>query len=214
MGSEMCIRDSATQVRSSMQNDGEPSARSGAHCWADSQILRPTGERTEWHAGGVTDERLGWFAPHPEGLMTGHPFRAEVGDDGDVLHAGSAAAVVELGAACGLRESSSRTSDGTVHYWVCEFAVLADGRRIVLHEERGFSIGPTIGPGEQHLGRDEIIRTVLNVVLPDDEQPEEAHPFDWLASLAAKRGLHVTADELRSLPYEVALSAEVEALYE
>lgn len=163
----------------------------------------------------------GWFAPHPGGFVTGHPGRAEVGDDGEVLDAGSDAgsvpAVVALGAACGLRESTSGTSDGTLHYWVCEFAVLADGRRIVLHEERGFSVGPVIGPGRGkgagRIGRDDIIRTVLNVVLPDDELPAEAHPFEWLASLAARRGLNVTADELRAVPYDVILTADVEALH-
>ena len=58
-----------------------------------------------------------------------------------------------------------------------------------------------------------LIRTVLNVVLPDDELPAEAHPFEWLASLAARRGLNVTADELRAVPYDVILTADVEALH-
>jgi hypothetical protein len=156
---------------------------------------------------------MGWFAPHPEGLTSGHSGRTQVGDDGEVVAGGSTAAVVGLGAVCGLRELSSGASDGTVRYWVCEFAVLADGRRIVLHEERGFSLGPTIGTGNRQVRRDVIIRTVLNVVLPDDEQPKEAHPFDWLASLAATRGLNVNGDDLRSLPYEVVLSADVEALH-
>ena len=39
--------------------------------------------------------------------------------------------------------------------------------------------------------------------------PAEAHPWSWLAALAEARGLSVTADDLRALPYEVVLTDDV-----
>ncbi|MGH2377138.1 MAG: hypothetical protein ACRDGT_01530 [Candidatus Limnocylindria bacterium] len=100
---------------------------------------------------------------------------------------------------------------------VSEFATLEDGRRVILHEDRGFGFGPVMrarrsgssgesGPGD--IRGDETLesltRDVLNVVLPDDaESSGEEHPWSWLADLARARGLDVTADDLQSLPYEV-----------
>ena len=84
----------------------------------------------------------------------------------------------------------------------------------MLHEDRGFTWGPVQG---QHAGGDlrthatpeSVCRDVLNVVLPDDDASEEAHPWSLLAALARARGLDVTADDLRGLPYEVVLKEDV-----
>lgn len=81
---------------------------------------------------------------------------------------------------------------------------------MVLHEERGFTYGAPIGPGDGD-GTDlraRIIDTVLAVVLPDPEDGE-AHPWEWLSALARARGLEVTANELRGRPYEVLLTEGV-----
>ena len=50
---------------------------------------------------------------------------------------------------------------------------------------------------------------MLNVVLPDDDESGEDHPWSWLADLARARGLNVTAEDLRGLPYEVILAEDV-----
>jgi len=50
---------------------------------------------------------------------------------------------------------------------------------------------------------------VLNTVLPDDDEPAETHPWTRLADLARIRGLNVTADDLRSLSYEVTFTNNV-----
>jgi hypothetical protein len=50
---------------------------------------------------------------------------------------------------------------------------------------------------------------VLNVVLPDDDESAEEHPWSWLAELARARGLKVTADDLRGLRYDVILAEKV-----
>jgi hypothetical protein len=46
-------------------------------------------------------------------------------------------------------------------------------------------------------------------VLPDDDDCEDAHPWEWLAELARARGLDVTSEDLRLLPYEVVLDDSV-----
>lgn len=116
--------------------------------------------------------------------------------------------MVGLGALCDLRETSE---DGrSVSFSVDEFALLEDGRRVVLR-----NLGFTIGMGSRDPGAPEVWKTyptetitqdVLNVVLPDDDDSGEDHPWEWLASLARERGLMVTAEDLRALPYRVHLA--------
>lgn len=121
--------------------------------------------------------------------------------------------VVGLGAICDL--GPQRVDDARSQgFSVSEFVTLEDGRRVILHEGRGFTIGGR-SSGESrardirwHETRDSITRDVLNVVLPDDDCAED-HPWSWLAELARARGLDVTADDLRGLPYEVVLTDEV-----
>lgn len=98
---------------------------------------------------------------------------------------------------------------------------------MILHEERGFTIGAlkrarrSGSTGEWiplgtfdirgHETLDGLTRDVLTTVLPDDaEETGEEHPWAWLAELARARGLDVTADDLRGLPYEVAFTDEVQ----
>ena len=116
--------------------------------------------------------------------------------------------VVGLGAVCDLgpqRSNEARSQS----FSVSEFVTLEDGRRVVLHEDRGFTIGlrssGELDPGEirGHETLESLTRDVLNVVLPDDDECAEDHPWSWLAGLARARGLNVTADDLRGLPYEV-----------
>ena len=121
--------------------------------------------------------------------------------------------VVGLGAICDL---DPRTPDKarSQSFSVSEFVTLEDGRRVILHEDRGFTIGlgssrETAADLRRGLTLEVLTRQALNVVLPDDDVPAEAHPYSWLADLARSRGLNVTADDLRSLPYEVTFTDEV-----
>ena len=50
---------------------------------------------------------------------------------------------------------------------------------------------------------------MLTVVLPDDDDDHEPHPWSWLSDLARARGLDVTADDLRALPYDVVFTDEL-----
>jgi len=123
--------------------------------------------------------------------------------------------VVGIGAICDLRTPlvpDARSQS----FSVSEFVTLEDGRRVVLHEALGFTIG--LGLLSQryedlraHETQESITRDVLNVVLPDgdEEAAVEAHPWEWLAGLARARGLKVTAEDLRELTYEVVFTDNV-----
>jgi hypothetical protein len=123
--------------------------------------------------------------------------------------------VVGIGAICDLdprRHPDARSQS----FSVSEFVSLEDGRRVILHRERGFTIGLR-SPRETYEGlqasmtRDIITESVLGTVLPDDDDERlvEAHPWAWLAERARDRGLDVSADDLPGLTYEVILTDEV-----
>jgi len=121
--------------------------------------------------------------------------------------------VVGLGALCDL--GPERPDPRERSFPVSEFVTLEDGRRVTLHEDRGFttavrSTGP-IDPGDlrQHSSLESLTEAVLTTVLPDDDNDPDAHPWTWLAELAGARGLEVTAADLRGLPYEVLFTEQV-----
>jgi hypothetical protein len=124
------------------------------------------------------------------------------------------AAVVRLGAECEL----TRESGPELAFRVTEFADLADGRRLVLRADRGFT-SRLHGPGADEPGaawRHETLAgladDVLATVLPDDaEETGEEHPWRELAGLLRDRGVAVAADELRRVPYVVELGDRVRA---
>jgi hypothetical protein len=92
---------------------------------------------------------------------------------------------------------------------VHEFAVLDDGRRVTLHQERGFSTSAT------HTTADEVERNVLTTVLPDDaEVTGEDHPWEWLASLIGNHGVVVTPLQLKTAGYVVEFGPRLSALLE
>lgn len=117
--------------------------------------------------------------------------------------------VVGIGAVCDLGPQLS----GDQSFSVSEFVTLEDGRRVILHEDRGFTLGfRSTGEaleGDVRETPESLTRDVLNVVLPDDDESGEDHPWAWLAGLARARGLAVTADDLRGLPYVVVFTENV-----
>jgi hypothetical protein len=121
--------------------------------------------------------------------------------------------VVGIGAICDLAPERFDEAHSQ-SFSISEFVTLEDGRRVALHHDRGFTIGWPRGASSaadvrRAEGRDSVARNVLNVVLPDDDECAEEHPWSWLAALARARGLNVTADDLRGLTYEVILTDEV-----
>lgn len=144
-------------------------------------------------------------------------------DQGDPAQPDRSSRVVGIGAICDFAtgapepESSQRQS-----FSIEEFVVLEDGRHVVLTNDRGFTVSSVrelveledgrrvvlenVAPARAGLTPDSIRKRVLNAILPDDGECEEAHPWSWLAEQARQQGIDVTADELKALPYEVILT--------
>jgi hypothetical protein len=107
-----------------------------------------------------------------------------------------------------------------VSFDVHEFAELADGRRLTLHEERGFtgvtmaSKGPAPSDQWRSLTLENLERDVRTTVLPDEDDTGDEHPWDWLAGLLHARGVQATAEELRLLLYSVEFSERLRARLE
>jgi hypothetical protein len=111
--------------------------------------------------------------------------------------------VVGLGAWAELARKDQEGMDIDVH----EFAVLDDGRRLTLHQERGFSTSAT------HMAADHAESSVLTTVLPDDaEITGQDHPWEWLASLIRSHGVAVTPEQLQAVPYVVEFGPHLSAL--
>ena len=104
-----------------------------------------------------------------------------------------------------------------VSFVVHEFAELADGRRLTLHEERGFTgwtmanRGPAPSDQWRYLTLENLERDVRTTVLPDDDDTQDEHPWDRLAGLLHVHGVEATAEELRLLPYGVVFSERLRA---
>jgi hypothetical protein len=97
-------------------------------------------------------------------------------------------------------------SPGAIHFRVEEFAVLADGRRVRLHAERGFGLSAGVDPW-QYLTLESLEAHVRATVLPDDaEDTGEDHPWEWLSDLLRVQGIEASTEELRVLPYDVEFS--------
>ena len=95
---------------------------------------------------------------------------------------------------------------------VHEFADLADGRRLTLRDDLGFtSGGPAPSAQWHHLKLEQLERDVLTTVLPDEDDTREQHPWEVLALLLRLQGVEVTGEELRLLPYDVVLSERLRA---
>ena len=104
-------------------------------------------------------------------------------------------------------------------------AVLADGRRVVLLDDRGWTGqladaaadgtgGPLAGIWATETMED-IERTARFVVGPDEpfedrtQAEMEASHWDYLARILLQEGIEVDAGELRALPHDVAFSDRV-----
>jgi hypothetical protein len=111
--------------------------------------------------------------------------------------------VIGVGAWSELARRDERGMDIDVR----EFAVLDDGRRLTLHQDRGFSTSGL------HLAAEQLQSDVLTTVLPDDaEVTGEDHPWEWLASLIQDQGVAVTPEQLKAVPYVLEFGPRLSAL--
>jgi hypothetical protein len=116
--------------------------------------------------------------------------------------------VVGLGAICDL-DPNGIDNRSQNSFTVSEFAVLDNGERVILHDERGFSGKSSSGDVWAQETVETITRNVLTTVLPDDDDTDDQQPWEWLAEHARDRGFVVTAEDLRQVPYEVVLTERV-----
>ncbi len=101
----------------------------------------------------------------------------------------------------------------TIHFSARLVAILSDGRRVMLLDDRGWSSRRSDGRRDDVHGRDreDIERSARMVVGPDEayggrsqEDMEEGH-WAHLAGVLAGHGVVVDAAELRVLPHQVVL---------
>ena len=62
-----------------------------------------------------------------------------------------------------------------------------------------------------YLTLESLDRNVRTTVLPDDDDTQDEHPWEWLAELLHDRGVHATVEELRLLPYDIEFSERLRA---
>jgi hypothetical protein len=97
-----------------------------------------------------------------------------------------------------------------------EFAILADGRRLVF-DDRGYSrqiSGVDSAPDPWSLETVESVeRDVRMTVLPDDDEIAAEQDHDWphIAACLRDLGVAVSPDELMHVPYDVVLSERLRA---
>jgi hypothetical protein len=149
----------------------------------------------------MSDPR-GWSV-HPEGAN--HPVVHPSG--GGLAEPAQSGRVVGIGAICDFRTGGPEPGPSQ-SFSVSEFVMLEDRRRVVV-DHRGFTLGSKVGTVRAGLTPQVMSQQVLNVVLPDDDECEDEHPWSWLAELARNHGIDVTADELKELQYEVVLADRV-----
>lgn len=141
-------------------------------------------------------------------------------DQGDRAHPGRSVRVVGIGAICDFA-SEAPESGPSQSFSVRQFVELENGRHVVI-DDRGFTqssvrqlqvledgrrvVLENAAPARSGMTPDRMRQQALNVVLPDDDECEEAHPWLWLAEQARKQGIDVTADLLKELPYQVVLT--------
>jgi hypothetical protein len=75
------------------------------------------------------------------------------------------------------------------------------------------SSGPAPSDQWHSLTLEELERDVRTTVLPDDDDTQDEHPWEWLATLLHARGVEATAQELGLLPYDVEFSERLRARF-
>lgn len=120
--------------------------------------------------------------------------------------------MVRLGAWCDLVPvEESTASPGAASFVVHEFADLDDGSRVTLHTDRGFATWTASTHRLRHdpwagLTAEDVESGVRSTVLPDDDETDDEHPWEWLSDLLRGHGVEAPVGALRSVPYVVEFS--------
>jgi hypothetical protein len=73
------------------------------------------------------------------------------------------------------------------------------------------STGPAPSDQWRYLTLENLERDVRTTVLPDDDDTQDEHPWEWLAGLLRVHGIEATAEELGLPPYDVVFSERLRA---
>ena len=113
-----------------------------------------------------------------------------------------------------LREHTSRSYSVDLRH----VARMADGREILLLDDRGFSASSTYP--DIRIGREQLERDARNCVGPDEpareqtrEHVETSH-WTFIADRLRTADVAISVDELRGLEHDVVLDQQLEALVE
>jgi hypothetical protein len=99
-----------------------------------------------------------------------------------------------------------------ISFRVVEFATLADGRRLTPDEDRGFGMsGPPLADLLADLTLEGLEADVRSTVLPDNDDTQDEHDWEWLAECLRNSGVQVSPHDLQGLPYDVAFSERLRA---
>jgi hypothetical protein len=110
------------------------------------------------------------------------------------------------------RDECIRPTAG-LRFVVREVACTDESRVVPLRERMGWGSRAHRMTDEQqwrHTTADDITRSVLTVVLPDNaEQTGDDHPWSEFVATLAAAGVQTTAAELAALPYNVVLAPQL-----
>ena len=110
----------------------------------------------------------------------------------------NASTIVGFHASC---HPEQRQPVGSWSFEVLEFAVLASGDRILLRRLGWASSGHSLPSAE------DALVTMRQVLLPDEDSPEDGdHPWATIKAAAAERGL-LTTERIEGLPYTYSVDA-------
>ncbi len=129
--------------------------------------------------------------------------------------------VVALGAWCDYEtDEEASATPGGANFRVHEFAILEDGRRITIRDDLGFTswahlpnatVAERADASWRRITRESLEREIrTNIVVPDETDFVDEHPYEWLRELLRRQGIEVTEEHLRAVPYTVEFSERLE----
>ncbi|MCY4256789.1 MAG: hypothetical protein OXE04_00645 [bacterium] len=96
-------------------------------------------------------------------------------------------------------------------YQVSEFAQLTNGDIVLLRDDRGWTESAVAGfRKDENLDISVVVDTIKSILLPDEDlMSNDPHPWEDLVWAASQRGLAVTVDELKNMPYRIYVSERI-----
>ena len=107
-----------------------------------------------------------------------------------------------------LKERRAALESGESYFYVEEFADMADGRRVILRDDRGWSFWPVNSSDSQWktaIGRELAKETIL-ILDPDDNE----HWMEWVIERLRLLGIEVDPISVHAAPFHVEFGPRVQ----